>query len=579
MFYKSDKSISKVVSFVAILMTVCLVFTHKTYAASMLLVPDTHTVSVNNIISVKVLINTENKSINNMDANIQFPLDLLEVVSVIKNSSIFTLWVEEPSFSTPPDSITFNGGLPTPGYNGQSGYVATINFKAKKQGTASIIFTDGAIRENDGMGTDVTSDKKGTTIIILPYKGAITTEEIIASDKLPPSPIITSIEMSDPEMWYSLNKATFSWNLPEKVTAVQILFDHSPESTPTIIYNTPIKEKGITDLGDGVHYLHVRFKNSAGWGKTTHRKIKMDTTPPIILNVASSITKDELISLKINSKDLTSGVNKYKISVDGVSILETIAKDGNSEINLPHMNSGNHEISVIVYDKTGNLSEKIFTTKFPKIKAPEITKYTESIIKGQKIEISGTSYPNTNVRIWLQLENNDLKSYIIKTLDDKTFSFTSDSIDKTGLTSFWVEVLRTNTNDAISPSSDKYFVVVNKTPFVKISLATIEILTYVIPIFLLIVLLIYLIIHAYHRLKKMRRKLIVDLEQTESESHKIFKILKEDAKHSLKIIEENELNKKLLDNENKILNKLSKDIEEAEEYFTKRIESIEKKDL
>jgi hypothetical protein len=77
----------------------------------------------------------------------------------------------------------------------------------------------------------------------------------------------------------------------------------------------------------------------------------------------------------------------------------------------------------------------------------------------------------------------------------------------------------------------------------------------------------------------MRRRLLLDLEQTESEAHKIFRILKDDVKESITIFNNKEIQEKLTQDENNTINTLSKDVEEAEEYFAKRIKNIEEKDL
>src|SRR3989344_6662876 len=71
--------------------------------------------TIGNILNASVIVNTQGKAVNNADAVINFPTDLLEVVSISKSGSIFTLWVEEPAFSNSAGAITFNGGLPTPG--------------------------------------------------------------------------------------------------------------------------------------------------------------------------------------------------------------------------------------------------------------------------------------------------------------------------------------------------------------------------------------------------------------------------------------------------------------------------------
>ncbi len=123
-------------------------------AASMYFSPSSKNVNVGDIIKVSVLLNTESEAVNNAEANINFPSDKLEIVSITKGS-VFSLWVEEPSFSNGVGTASFNGGIPTPGYEGSGGNLVSITFRAKKSGTASIYFASGAVRANDGLGTNV----------------------------------------------------------------------------------------------------------------------------------------------------------------------------------------------------------------------------------------------------------------------------------------------------------------------------------------------------------------------------------------------------------------------------------------
>jgi serine/threonine-protein kinase RIO1 len=72
---------------------------------------------------------------------------------------------------------------------------------------------------------------------------------------------------------------------------------------------------------------------------------------------------------------------------------------------------------------------------------------------------------------------------------------------------------------------------------------------------------------------------MIDLEQTEGEAHKIFRIMKEDIKEITKIFKRKEIKDKLTKCDQDTIDSVSRDVEEAEEYFTKRIKSIEQKDL
>ncbi len=131
------------------------------YPATLFVSPSSSSVVAGNIFTVNIVVNTEGQNINTSDAVIQFPTDLLQVVSVSKGSSIFSLWVEDPNFSNTTGQISFNGGIANPGYLGNYGQLISITFKAKKSGTASLIFSDSSVRANDGLGTDVLSSKSG----------------------------------------------------------------------------------------------------------------------------------------------------------------------------------------------------------------------------------------------------------------------------------------------------------------------------------------------------------------------------------------------------------------------------------
>src|ERR1035437_172682 len=104
-----------------VILAMCFLFPYKTNAATLSVSPASSTVTVNNTFTAKIFVNTQGKYINNVEGIIQFPSDLLEVVSVSKSSSIFSLWVEEPSFSNSTGRITWNGGVISPGFNGENG--------------------------------------------------------------------------------------------------------------------------------------------------------------------------------------------------------------------------------------------------------------------------------------------------------------------------------------------------------------------------------------------------------------------------------------------------------------------------
>ena len=83
-------------------------FSEQADAAALRMKPSQAEVTVGNIVRIQVAVDTQGKVINNTESVVQFPTDLLEVVSLDSASSIFSLWVENPSFSNTTGQVTFN---------------------------------------------------------------------------------------------------------------------------------------------------------------------------------------------------------------------------------------------------------------------------------------------------------------------------------------------------------------------------------------------------------------------------------------------------------------------------------------
>lgn len=104
------------------------------------------------------------ESLNAVSVRVSYPADTLTLLSISKSSSIVTLWAAEPSFSNTSGTAALEGVIPNPGFSGQSGRVATLNFRVKRAGTATVSFVNSSVLANDGKGTEIL---KGTTPVTL----------------------------------------------------------------------------------------------------------------------------------------------------------------------------------------------------------------------------------------------------------------------------------------------------------------------------------------------------------------------------------------------------------------------------
>jgi hypothetical protein len=140
----------------------------KQVAAVLLALPSTGNFNIGDTISVSLVVNTVNQSINAVAGTITFPTDKLEMASTSKDNSIISLWVQEPSLSATGDSITFSGALPSPGFVGPAGQIMNILFKVKSGGTATIDIKDAQVLANDGLGTNILTDVVPANLILVP---------------------------------------------------------------------------------------------------------------------------------------------------------------------------------------------------------------------------------------------------------------------------------------------------------------------------------------------------------------------------------------------------------------------------
>ncbi|MEY4602508.1 MAG: hypothetical protein RL292_449 [Candidatus Parcubacteria bacterium] len=244
---------------------------------------------------------------------------------------------------------------------------------------------------------------------------------------------------------------------------------------------------------------------------------------------------------------------------------------------IPALPSGTQELSVRAYDRAGNFVTENISVSVPRIKTPKITEYSEVITKEGQIIIKGTTYPSGDVFVFIKDGDDEPKKYPVKADDTGVFEFKSGHISHVGLASAWVVASRGESIQ--SEASEVVYVKVNKSLVVRTGLFAIEVLMVLIPLILLLLLLMFTTYYGFHKFRVMRRRLLLDLDKTEDDSRKIFEVIKDDVKKSIHLFKKLSTRRKISDEEKEVLETLSKDVEQAEEYFEKRIEKIEREDL
>ncbi len=184
------------------------------FAATLSLEPASGDYGPGDMFIVTVRLDTPiNECMNAASVELFYPKDWVRPTAISKGESLFSLWVEEPNIDEERGLITFAGGIPA-GYCGRvQGDPGKTNILLRVVFTIPgnmiggrvtstpepLVFSFGEgsrVLANDGMGTNMSLELKGTTLTRLLVSPGIRNEwvDIVRADDIPPDEFTVTIE-------------------------------------------------------------------------------------------------------------------------------------------------------------------------------------------------------------------------------------------------------------------------------------------------------------------------------------------------------------------------------------------------
>ena len=323
--------------------------------ASLYLSPSSGTFFTGSTFDVSVFINTGENDINAVKVDLKFDPRKLQIVTPTSGKSFIEIWISSPNFSNAEGTVTFQGGVPSPGINTSAGLVSTITFRVVAPGESLISILDSSlVLSNDSKGTNVlTSIGKGIYQTTLPT---------------PEGPKVFSPTHPDQNKWYSNNSPTLVWEKEEGVTDFSFNIDQNPFGAPDNNSEGDKTSVSFSSLEDGVWYFHLKAKRGDVWGGVSHYGLLIDTTPPadFQMTVEPILRKENITSrepiVSFLTTDALSGISYYQLKLLG---LEGTGKETglgffievSSPYKLPLLDHGLYRIVVRAFDLAGNWRE------------------------------------------------------------------------------------------------------------------------------------------------------------------------------------------------------------------------------
>ena len=557
---------------------------------SLYLSPSSGVYSVGNTFSLDIRINTDGVAINAAEGGIIFSSDKLEVVSISKSGSIFSLWTTEPIFSNSAGTIDFGGGLPNPGYTGASGKIVSVTFKAKIAGIASVSFSSGAVLANDGKGTNILASLGSGSYTL--QTGAVapstpsptptptpTPTPILTPTptNVPPAPVITSVTELGPDNWTNHNSPEFKWDLPSDVTDVSIMLTDKPNSNPGPYSDGLFDSKAYEDLEDGIHYLHLKLKNRSGWSQITHFKIQIDTQPPLPFEITvkeGAETDNPQPTLYFETTDQLSGLAYYEvITGEDDSVRLNLEEIRHNPYQMPPQAPGKHTAVVKAVDKAKNSTLAMATVNILPIESPTITDYPQHLLPGDILAFKGNTFPESTVVVYVQQKGEEPDIQVIKSDKYGQWSYVYDQPVEKGIYKIWAQTI--DEREAQSLPSEKMTISVRRPIFLRIGDLIVEHLTIAISLLTFLALLVLSFFYFWWRIKLFFKKLRKETKEAEQALHRAFDALREDAEGELKLLDKVKSKRDLTKEEEKIRKNLRKNLNMAEKFIEKEIKDIE----
>ena len=396
-------------------------------SASLYFSPSLKKCTVGDVFQVGVFVSSADQAMNAASGIVVFPKDKLEVVSLSKSGSVFSLWVQDPSFSNNKGTVNFEGIVLNPGFSGSGGRIITISFKAKSAGSAAMKLSLASVLANDGKGSNILS-KSGSANFNIELKATgpqppKTTTPAASPAGTPLAPVVSSDTHPDPNQWNGNNDPTFSWDMKKGITGVSILTDQKPNSNPGTRSDGNFNFYDHKDAGDGKWYFHIRLRNANGWGAITHYSFLIDTKKPESFVITEKERKDKtnpIVEFIFDANDESSGIDYYEIQIDSGS--PQVWEDNENHLyETPILGSGKHTLIAKAIDKAGNFLASSVEFTIEPLELPIITNCPRKLRNGDILVIKGSTYPNAQIVVWLQKEKDDPQSQII--LSDKNGEF------------------------------------------------------------------------------------------------------------------------------------------------------------
>lgn len=390
------------------LMTACPV----TSASTIDVTPKVGTYAVGDDVVLRVVVTSADCPLIGVEASIEYDPKAVTVASVSREGSLLTSWTQEPSINEEIGEILFGGTLAT-STPLTDGLMLTIHARPLRVGEMRMSFkNESAIHEGSG-GNILTGFTSGKYRINPKELGDLSATpapileetpivgEVLGAATSAPAVVVSSPTHPNQSAWYNASSSAFLFQFDGEITSLRLGFDQKLNGHARIAYTPIVNAKEISDLENGVWFLHVSAVLAEGGTYETSYQIQTDRTPPenfTAKEVARSDNSDPNITIMVNATDTISGIDHYEFALDGgASLRWESLSDGEFHHNV--VSPGTHELTAFVFDKAGNMLSQKLSFEVTSLPSPRLSLRDPNVHEGEALALGIESLPGATVDI------------------------------------------------------------------------------------------------------------------------------------------------------------------------------------
>lgn len=207
------------------------------------------------------------------------------------------------------------------------------------------------------------------------------------------------------------------------------------------------------------------------------------------------------------------------------------------------------------------------------LSVPIITDWPKQLEESSILTIKGLGLPNGKVLVSIQKGVEDPVIEEVFAGADGRFSFTYSKRTISGFYRLWAK--NVTPEGVVSGSSETLTIEVIKPLFFRIGTLALNFASIIVTLLALLLLVVLALLWSWFQVKKWRDDQRKEIREAEEALHKAIDMLKEDIRDQVKLLERARSVRELTDEEERIVEQLSRDLDVAEKFVRKEIEDIE----